>query len=119
MKKYLTLGLLVLAVVGMYVGFFLSKVTQTSLMEDAVMTVEAYQENGDAGAAVETLAELTRQLTGLKEKGGPSKEKEDAEMAARADRARGELANVSMELEISDKEQDQKVSQALNKFMSQ
>lgn len=119
MKKLI--GLLVVFGVGMGLFFLFTKneVSQVSLMEEAVATLEDYDKGGEASETIQKLEELAEKLSKLNTNSEASEKSSDDETKAKADRLRGELANASMELEISEKETARDVSKALDKFIGQ
>ncbi|MDA7892168.1 hypothetical protein OAE72_01280 [Akkermansiaceae bacterium] len=121
MKKLIVLLVVAAIGVGLYFLFEKNEVSQISLMEEAVATLEDYNEGGDASETIEKLEGLALKLSELNKKSGTSSGNadENPEAKAKADRLRGELANASMELEISEKETAQDVAKALDKFIGQ
>jgi len=121
MKKFiLCLGLVAIAVgVGLSFYFGKTETSKISLMEEAVASVEAYNDGGEASETIQKLESLSQQLSDLNKKSPPNSADGDPETKAKADRLRGELANASLELEISEKPKAQDVSKALDQFIGQ
>lgn len=121
MKKVYVFFVVVAVGVGLYFFLGREKVSEVSLMKEAVVAVDAYQNGGDASEAITKLEDLARELSEYhKNSKGTSEDAEESpEMKAEAERLRGELVNASMDLEISEKAEAQAVSKALDQFMGQ
>ncbi len=119
MKKCVLCLIIVAVGVGLYFYFGRNELSQISLMEEAVTSIESYHQGGDATETIQKLEELALKLSELSES-TPSESTDDhSETKATADRLRGELANASLELELSEKTEARKVSKALDKFIGQ
>ncbi len=112
---------LVIIAVGIGLYFYLGKnqPSQISLMEEVVASIESYQQGGHASEAIQKIEELSLELSELNKNSQSDSIDEDPETGAKADRLRGELANASLELEISEQPEAREVSKALDKFIGQ
>ena len=118
MKKVVILVLLLAAGLFLFLRGSSPAEEKNSLMEDAVAAVMAFSDGGDASKAVTELTSLAGKLEKLNAKSKDSGEP-DSEITDQAEQLRAELANASLQLEISDQEKAAEVSAALDKFINQ
>ena len=95
---------------------------QIEIMQEALLALETFNDDGDASTAVGSLNALTSEYAELlsrREKLGDGADKISSELESEIERLSGELINESFEVEISAKPKADEVAAAFEKFSNQ
>ena len=95
---------------------------QIELMQEAILTLENFNDSGDAKSSIDKLGELTARYNDLlkrRKKLGVEANQANENLTTEIKKLSGELLNESLQVEISDKDEAAEVTAAYEKFSSQ
>ncbi len=95
---------------------------QIEIMQEALLALETFNDDGDASTAVGRLDTLTSQYSDLlsrRKKLGDGADQVSADLKFEIERLSGELVNESLEIEISEKPKADEVAATFEKFSNQ
>lgn len=95
---------------------------QIELMQDALLSLENFNSNGDAQTTIDKLETLATRYTDLlarRKKLSKKANEVDGKLISEIEKLGGELVNESLEVEISGKSEAAEVAAAFEKFSNQ